>query len=276
MTIKPHPLADLFPMMSDEMFSALVADIRENGLREPIILHEGMILDGRNRHKACVEVGVEPITRPWDQRGSALSFVVSKNLHRRHLSESQRAMVAAKIANMGSGVRTDLPSIDGRLVSQPQAAKLLNVSTTSVERAVVIRDKGVPELQSAVDSGKTSVWAAREIANKPQEEQRVIVARGEKAITEAAKESRASRRPKDKSKVQERIEEQRMRADLWVTLRDALLNLTSLPLPSEMVMIARMHDKANLVDGRLHQSLEWLNEFASVWHAAVRDKTDAA
>lgn len=58
--------------MSDEAFADLVNDIRETGLREPIVLHEGRVLDGRNRYRACTEIGIEPITRPWDQRGDAL------------------------------------------------------------------------------------------------------------------------------------------------------------------------------------------------------------
>jgi hypothetical protein len=51
----------------------------------------------------CAEVGIERITKQWDQRGDSLSFVISKNLHRRHLNESQRAMVAAKIAPLKQG-----------------------------------------------------------------------------------------------------------------------------------------------------------------------------
>jgi hypothetical protein len=98
-----HPLAEIFPPMSDEGFAALVSDIRENGLREAIILHEGKVLDGRNRYRACTELGIEPITKPWDQRGDALDYVVSKNLHRRHLDDRQRAGVAAKIESFRHG-----------------------------------------------------------------------------------------------------------------------------------------------------------------------------
>lgn len=94
---EPHAVANLFPPMSDDEFSALRADISANGLREPIWIYDGKIIDGRNRYRACLELKIEPETREWDGKGSLVSFVVSQNLHRRHLSSSQRAMLGAEI-----------------------------------------------------------------------------------------------------------------------------------------------------------------------------------
>jgi hypothetical protein len=97
-----HPLATLFPLIEGAKFDALVADICENVQREPIWLHDGLILDGRNRFRACRLVGVEPRFELY-QGEDPLGFVVSLNLRRRHLNESQHAMVAAKLANMERG-----------------------------------------------------------------------------------------------------------------------------------------------------------------------------
>ncbi len=92
--MKIHPAADLFPMMRDEEIESLSADIAENGLRDPIVLLDGQVLDGRNRLRACAEAGVEPRFEEYD--GDApFSYVVSTNLHRRHLTQSQMAAIAA-------------------------------------------------------------------------------------------------------------------------------------------------------------------------------------
>jgi len=109
----------------------LVADIAEHGLREPIWLHEGQIIDGRNRYRACIEARREPEFRAYEGE-HLVPFVVSLNLHRRHLNESQRAMVAGKLANLPDGVRVDRSAnLPTSPMSQPEAAELLNVSERS-------------------------------------------------------------------------------------------------------------------------------------------------
>src|SRR5262245_24291659 len=84
-----HPIADMFPLMEGEELDALVADIRANGLLESIVTYEGMILDGRNRCRACLAAGVEPVLTPF--RGDdPVAFVISANIRRRHLSPEDK------------------------------------------------------------------------------------------------------------------------------------------------------------------------------------------
>lgn len=94
MTYELHPLCTLFPRVTGAEFDALVDDIRANGLRQPIVLHGGMILDGGNRYRACLEAGIEPVFTEF-VLGNAVSFVLSANLHRRHLSAGQQAAIVA-------------------------------------------------------------------------------------------------------------------------------------------------------------------------------------
>jgi ParB-like chromosome segregation protein Spo0J len=94
-----HEYSRLFPMLNDECLQQLADDIRVNGLREPIVIDDNdLILDGRNREAACVIAGVEPVYEPFVGNDEAkLAFIVSANIHRRHLTTSQRANVAAKL-----------------------------------------------------------------------------------------------------------------------------------------------------------------------------------
>jgi N6-adenosine-specific RNA methylase IME4 len=186
-----HALANLFPFLEGAEFDELVADVREHGLREPIVLYEGKILDGRNRYRACCVVGIDP-TFAFYQGDDPVSYVISLNLRRRHLDESQRAMVAAKLATFEhGGDRSKSPIGD---LSQGRVAALLNVGKRSVERAADVREHGAPELVQAVERGNVSVSAAATIADQSIEEQRKILALVEpKLIVKAAQEINAKK-----------------------------------------------------------------------------------
>ena len=98
MTYELHPLCTLFPRLDADAFAALVEDIRANGLREPITLHDGMILDGGNRYRACLEAGVEPTFQNF-AGGNVASYVLSANLHRRHLTAPQRSVIVKAVSD---------------------------------------------------------------------------------------------------------------------------------------------------------------------------------
>ena len=187
-----HEVANIFPLMDlGEVFEEFKADIEANGLREPIWLYEGKIIDGRNRYNACMAVGVEPVYKTWvGNEVDLVPFVVSLNLHRRHLDESQRAMVGARLADMKRG---DNQHVRILTTSQSESAKLLNVSRLSVNLAKKVQSQGVPELQTAVESGSVAVSTASEITTLPPEEQIELVARGEAEIIKKAKEIRQAR-----------------------------------------------------------------------------------
>lgn len=100
MTYELHPLCTLFPRVVGADFDSLVADIRANGLRQAIVLYGDMILDGGNRYRACLEAGVNPHFEHYEGE-SIVSFVLSANLHRRHLSAGQQAAIVASAQDWG-------------------------------------------------------------------------------------------------------------------------------------------------------------------------------
>lgn len=203
-----HPYANLFPMMTAAERAELVRSIGRDGQRHPVVIDEDGIIDGRNRYEACLALGLTPRTRAYDPRPrpqgdgpDRLAFVLAENLERRHLNESQRAMVAARLATMRQGERTDLavasipdqgdgsgddsrePSANLPKVDQVTAAKMLSVSDRSVRDAKVVQTKAEPEIQRAVDAGQLAVSAAKQAAALAPDVQRRIA--GEAAAGKA-------------------------------------------------------------------------------------------
>ncbi len=171
-----HPLAEAFPQIEGSDFDEFVEDIRAHGVREPITIYEGQILDGRNRYRAAREVGVEcPIA---EYNGSdPIGFVISLNIRRRHLKPSQRSMVAGHLANLKKGQtkavadRQTCPS-EPAPVTNKEAADLLNVSERSVKSARSVMEEGAPNVVQAVKEGEVSVSAAaKAVKAVPKEEQ---------------------------------------------------------------------------------------------------------
>jgi len=167
-----HSISEIFPLLPDEELKELAEDIGENGLRVPILIYEGKILDRRNRYRAMQLIPDYLEEGCLDQEeyreylpevdGDPTKHILSLNLHRRHLDESQRAMVAARLANSRQGERTDLsePSANLRKVSQVEAAELVKVSPRSVTSAKKVLESGDSELVAAVDRGEVPVSAA--------------------------------------------------------------------------------------------------------------------
>ena len=164
---KLHPLAELFPPMSDVAYQALKKDIADNGQMESVSFWNGMLVDGRHRWRACKELGIECRAEDFEcKEEELLGIVVSRNLHRRHLKESQRSIIAGKLANLKRGrPNKENPSIEG-LNSVEQAASMLNVGRASVERAKQVLEHGSKEIIEAVEQGELPVSFAAKVVTE--------------------------------------------------------------------------------------------------------------
>ena len=162
-----HEFSGIFPLCSDEELNGIIGDIEENGLQEKIVLLDGKILDGRIRFKALQALGMDDLEQHYEEYagGDPLSFVVSKNLHRRHLDESQRAMVAGKLANLQHGGNrknqaANLPLDRTPPITQEKAAEMFKVGVRSVRDAKVVLNSGNDEIIETVVAGKKAVSTA--------------------------------------------------------------------------------------------------------------------
>jgi site-specific DNA-methyltransferase (adenine-specific) len=223
--LKNHPAADAFPMMDAVRLGELKADIAVNGQREPITLCDGMILDGRNRYRACVELGIDPETREYI--GDPWAFAWSLNGARRDLEATVRALIfkrcedgsakwakrLAKIAEEGNRKKSEAakeqhtksnprrgetlvadhddqqPKSGGRAVAREARAAEAKVSPATMARADQIAKR--PDLEKKVVSGEMKpADALREIRSSKRRQEL------EKAAAKAAAERHESDRPK--------------------------------------------------------------------------------
>lgn len=184
-----HPFANSFPMIGDDEMRALAADIKAHGQEEPIVTYGDQIIDGRNRLVACNLAGVTPTFKDWVPRPgeSPITFIVSRNLHRRHLTPSQRAKLAVKMEEVlaeenrrlraehqqakraaaapqfsgrtttgsASVKKTDRPAPTGRLALgrvREQAAKTMDVSTGYVTQARNLKNEYPEKFEQLSDA----------------------------------------------------------------------------------------------------------------------------
>ena len=156
-----HPYCSMFPQASESEIETLAEDIRRNGLHEEIVRHQGQILDGRNRELACKKAGVEPkyVEYAGDASDDGLfQFVISKNARRRHLRDSQKALIAARLSMERKGKSKD-PQICG-LLTQLKAAEIMGVSTRLVQDATRLLRENKRKIIAEVERGEKALHVA--------------------------------------------------------------------------------------------------------------------
>lgn len=198
MLFEAHPAASIFPMLDHDAFERLKEDIRIHGQRDMIVFLGDKIIDGRNRYKACIELGIEPNTCELDSCDDPIGYVLSTNLHRRQLRTSQRAMCAARMANLPRGGDQSTNLLIA--YSAEQASELFGVAIGSIIYARKVNREGCAELIALCDDDGESVATACNFidACKDKREQAKIAKQGWEAIREKAKE-----KPKPAAKAKE-------------------------------------------------------------------------
>lgn len=181
-----HDAANIFPIDEDSI-GELAKDIRDNGQQVPIELCDGKIIDGRRRWMACEKANVTPKTRIVNP-SDPVSYVLSLNLHRRHLTASQRAMVGARArevydkqakerqkATLKRGnekpVKEKLPERESGQ-SRDKVGDSVGVSGRYIDHATMVLNNAEPEVIQAVDEGRMSVEAASIVSVEEAEVQR--------------------------------------------------------------------------------------------------------
>lgn len=205
---KFHEVADIFPL-DEEGLDMLTDDISKYGQQNAIELLNDLILDGRRRYLACAKAGITPRFMEMDIE-DPVDYVLSINLHRRHLTLGQRAIVAVKAAKLkekyaseakdrmisgkghdGSGGRghkrnpmENLPQGLDTGKTRDKLGQKFGVSGRSVDSASRVLDRGSTALKDAATTGLIAVSTAEKITKLPKEHQDVLVERVKQARAE--------------------------------------------------------------------------------------------
>ena len=208
--MKFHPAADLFPLLEGEEFEALKESIREYGQLEPIVTsRDKEILDGRNRYRACMELGLTPKFYPLavghkDTLESV--YAVETNIKRRNLTASQRAQISADARGLfeeeaarrrkatqkndaAKAVSANLREQEKSKASE-SVAEVFNISPRLADQAKRVKHNAIPEVVEEVKKGGLSVNAAEHISKLPAKEQANVLSMEPKLRKKAIKESR--------------------------------------------------------------------------------------
>ena len=211
-----HPLAMLIPPMSADELEKLTTDIAANGLLEPIVLLDGQILDGRHRYQACLAAGVEPKFVEFTG-ADPIAFVLSKNLHRRHLTAAQKAAIAAEALPLleekakerqlsslkqfresttpATPVSQKIEQRDNGNKAAEQAAALTGTNRQYVADAKRIATEA-PEVFDAMKAGIVSMPEAKALAAKPEPDREEILSSLPENVAEADRVSGELSAPK--------------------------------------------------------------------------------
>jgi len=189
-----HPLAELFPRIGGAEFDALCDDIKANGLRSPIVLYENQVIDGRHRLIACSDIGIKPIFTTYKGDDPA-GFVVSANIHRRHMTPGQQSQVTALALQWSECSR----GISGKLAGKSQPIDSIEDGKPAERgRPRTFSEGTQEEIANAAGVSERGLRDAIKVANADPELAKEVAA-GEVTLPEAV-EKVTGKRPGKRSK----------------------------------------------------------------------------
>ena len=272
LTVEAHPYADAWPMLREDELAELAADIVATGLRHPIIIHDGMILDGRNRHAACLLAGVTPVTEQFNgDDDDALAFVQSENNARRHQSKGSLAaswalsMLAANKRDGGRWAGTKGKPQKSEGINYEMLSRLGVIADHAPHLLVTVRDDGMSlnaayteaerardaerlllEEQERIEAEETDARARlEEIA--PEYLERYESARQALIAWEDANRAEAARARREKAERERReMEERKARSDLYSGIAKAVQTIAGYGGYSDPLAVMDEYNPAEL------------------------------
>lgn len=177
------------PPLTEAELSALTESLKSEGCREPLVVWDGILIDGHNRYAICTEHAIPFETRniSFPSRTAALVWMKKNQLGRRNLTDYQRAEIALSlkedlaklarermVAGKADPVQNSAQGSEGK--TRDALADMAGVSHDTIAKVERIEAEAIPEVRQKAKSGKLSIHAAAQIADMPEDEQEEIIA----------------------------------------------------------------------------------------------------
>ena len=257
MQYKQHPLSAAFPSMPEADIQALADDIKENGLHSPVVIYNGLVLDGWHRVRACEKAKVN--VRSIEYKGkNPVAFVKSHNWHRRHMTESQKAMAQVKLSEWREpGNLSKSATVASFAPTAEQMATQADVSKRLIVDAKAVEKNGAEVLKDAVVQGEISVTKAAAVAKKPKREQAKALKEAKEKKPKLPKKPSAEKPKQADGRVKELLAQSDEDSKRIASLEALVKSLKQSDKDKE---IEKLHAKYAALEGRLQQCITTQNE----------------
>lgn len=256
MNYENHPLANVFPMMDDAQLRKLTSDIAFDGLKEPILLFENKILEGRSRYIATQKAKVEPVFTVYEGDDPYAAYL-PKKIAERSLKKTQRAIIGSKVLALARE-----GNFSGLMPSRTHLAALLGVHHDGISEATTVMESGTEEEILAAMAGR------RGISNLARE----IRARLKKA---GAPVSKRKVRPPKRTVAQEiNYSQHKTHMKMWGEFRSAIESFGHMPRPMDLAVLAKRVSVADSIFVKVPEIVEWLIEVSHEWDKVKPVKKD--
>jgi N6-adenosine-specific RNA methylase IME4/ParB-like chromosome segregation protein Spo0J len=162
-------LESLIPPLSNEEFKQLERNILEEGIREPLITWNGILIDGHNRYRIAQEhdINYETLEKEFENINRVKEWMINNQFGRRNLSNYQRSVLALQLedvfrekAKENQGNRNDIKQISAEskpIETRQEIAKVANVSHDTIAKVKKIEAVATPEVKARLNTGTMSI-----------------------------------------------------------------------------------------------------------------------
>jgi DNA modification methylase len=168
-------LESLIPPLSNEEFKQLERNILEEGIREPLITWNGILIDGHNRYRIAQEhdINYETLEKEFENIFLVKVWMIYNQFGRRNLSNYWKSVLALELEDVfrekakenlvlsggdkKSGLQISVNPITDKINTQKEIAKIANVSHDTIAKVKKIQSNATPEVKEKLNTGTMSI-----------------------------------------------------------------------------------------------------------------------